>query len=208
MDSKVFGALSVGIGALGLYFAWKRSNQPEQIVQLPALADSPSYAPGQPTSNGASIPAFYASPFEIQPNLIQQATGQPTQIPYQQVNMPPSHVERKQRAQQADISSGATSVPATAQSCGCGCDGSSKAKCDPYGTRTSVSNGTLVNAVKNIRGVGLNPVFPSRPVPQQVYSSTTAYNLATQTTVPIVNRLSNGGTTLVGNVPNVTDMIQ
>jgi hypothetical protein len=206
--NKVFGGISVLVGIAVLYYAKKQADAgPAQVNVLPQLQPlQASYAPGQPTANGASIPAFYASPFQLTPDLIQKSTGQPQQVPYQVYNMPPTHVESKQTAPQ--IMQTAAQQPAQQSGACCDSCAASHSSCEHYAQRTTVTQAAVRAQANNMSGVGLRPIGKGlQPLPS-IYSPATAFHLATQTTVPAALNMANQGVTMIGNVPNVSDLIQ
>lgn len=194
----IYGGIAALAGIATLYYTRLKALQaPAQINVLPPLSNSPSYAPGQPTANGASIPAFYASPFSVG----QVPQQPPTQLPYQVYNMPPTHVAHKKALQ---VAAASAAQPAQTTGCGCGCSDASK--CSTYGPVTNVPANFGPSETRNMNGVGLRPILtPKIGATQSIYSPSTAFNLATQQTVPAVYAMSNQGQTLIGNVPSISD---
>lgn len=203
-STSVFGAASVAVGILAIYFNNKQNNGTTIIPPLSAANNVASST--TPTSSGTT-------PYQALPNQNQVSTGPAQNVPYLVSNFGARHNAHK--AVQAAAESQATQQAAQQKGnccCESSCGGSKHGKNTKGGSGgsgncqytpswgTNLPDDYYTKAVQNINTVGLIPSGPSIQASPALYSSIQQYNNQVAGDA-WVNETTNQGSQSINNVP-------
>lgn len=200
---QLFGALSVSVAVVALYFELKKGNSGGGTTIIPSLT-SPTESVPSTTSSG--VPAYTAAPYQYPPNVIQMTQAPAQEVPYQTRNFGPRHVHRKAVQQQQRGAWKPNAPVSTASTEGCSCND----KCSSSGQfvpsqGVSIPSQTLANMVQNLQTVQSTPQPSYGNTPNHILNSTIQqYNLQVAGQTQVASLYGNTNQPPVLNVPSIT----